>query len=855
MKFQKDFFKNSIYFDEDWYQNFYLDMCFLSMSPVEHFQKYGMRMLRVGSPLFDEYSKYYSYIEYKQHELQEARKLRFSVEDLIKKLKAGFQSLSLHLLNDVVEDSKCREAKERLSAAWELAKAYATLGKWENVEFYFKKIRYLDPAFARKKKPKLLEVEALTRIGSYNKAHERLSYSLSKRVDGDFLCAKSNLLFLQEVENDQRLSTINKLYSAFMLSPLVKKDSQLPFEFLNLDSITNNEVESETKISILMPVYNAEAFLELSVGSLLAQTYKNIEIIAVDDKSTDDSYAILLKLAASDDRLKVYQNKENSGAYPTRNRALHLSTGDVVTVHDSDDWSHPQMLEKQFDKLAGFDTKITFSFMVRVSADLEFSLRPERNNMEYIHRSYPSLMIRRKDLDVLGEWDAITANADDEFVQRARIVFGNESIVDVLPEVPMSFFLKHQASLTSDPKTSLKSLDYGVRKEYALQAQFWRVNQEEYFLQRGSSKYPFPVPNGLDPKKRNRIISYDVVIISDLSLLGGTRRCNQAYIETACSMGLKVGLFHWPRYDLKLVPDIAKEYRELSFRENVDILTWEEEIDAECVIIHHPPILKYEPDQLPCIHSKKLAILVNQSPKQLYSQEAYYYSEENVEELCYRLFKLKPVWVSISPSAREVLLGCGFYNVSEEIWYPPLMAQSLDLAELYNFSDSSRLPVIGRHARDHWTKWPSTRDKIKTAYLVNKKYEVRLLGGASHALKILGFSPQNWKIFPFDSIEVADFLEQLDFFVHFTNEDYIEEFGRNIAEAMAAGVVVILPRQFESTFGKAAYYCKPEEVESAVEYIWQNPEEFNNLRESAVTFIKDKMSRQQVVDRLNKLLS
>ncbi|MEQ9565175.1 MAG: hypothetical protein RLN85_05065, partial [Pseudomonadales bacterium] len=111
--------------------------------------------------------------------------------------------------------------------------------------------------------------------------------------------------------------------------------------------------------------------------------------------------------------------------------------------------------------------KITCTFMARVRSDLSFILRPQRNNLEYVHRSYPSILMRRSDLDELGEWDGVSANADDELLQRARVLWGANRIKDVMPEVPMSLFLVHEQSLTQQKGTSLNSLTFGIRHEYS----------------------------------------------------------------------------------------------------------------------------------------------------------------------------------------------------------------------------------------------------------------------------------------------------------------------------------------------------------------------------------------------------
>jgi glycosyltransferase involved in cell wall biosynthesis len=99
-------------------------------------------------------------------------------------------------------------------------------------------------------------------------------------------------------------------------------------------------------VSILVPVYNAERYLRETLASLLAQTYSNFEIIALDDGSTDGSLAILQELAAKDARFKI-STRPNQGIAATRNELISLATGEFLAVNDADDLSSPQRLEKQ----------------------------------------------------------------------------------------------------------------------------------------------------------------------------------------------------------------------------------------------------------------------------------------------------------------------------------------------------------------------------------------------------------------------------------------------------------------------------------------------------------------------------
>lgn len=111
------------------------------------------------------------------------------------------------------------------------------------------------------------------------------------------------------------------------------------------------------KISIIIPVYNTEMYLERCVRSLMNQTYKNLEIICVDDGSNDGSGEILDNLAREDCRIIVV-HKENEGVSAARNKALFCATGDYIAFVDSDDYVDSHMYEKMISKMEKCDADI-----------------------------------------------------------------------------------------------------------------------------------------------------------------------------------------------------------------------------------------------------------------------------------------------------------------------------------------------------------------------------------------------------------------------------------------------------------------------------------------------------------------
>lgn len=105
-----------------------------------------------------------------------------------------------------------------------------------------------------------------------------------------------------------------------------------------------NKMNQEIKVSVIIPAYNTEKYIPKAIDSVLKQTLKNIEIVIVDDCSTDDTVKVVQSF--NDPRLRLLLNSQNMGAGGARNRAISAAKGKWIAVLDSDDWYAPERLEK-----------------------------------------------------------------------------------------------------------------------------------------------------------------------------------------------------------------------------------------------------------------------------------------------------------------------------------------------------------------------------------------------------------------------------------------------------------------------------------------------------------------------------
>lgn len=113
-------------------------------------------------------------------------------------------------------------------------------------------------------------------------------------------------------------------------------------------------------VSVIMPAYNAEEFLQEAIASVQAQTITDWELLVIDDCSRDNTAQMVEAIAGSDPRVKLLRNEKNLGAAGSRNRGLDIFRGRYVALLDSDDYWYPTMLEKMLARAAQIGADIIY---------------------------------------------------------------------------------------------------------------------------------------------------------------------------------------------------------------------------------------------------------------------------------------------------------------------------------------------------------------------------------------------------------------------------------------------------------------------------------------------------------------
>lgn len=371
--------------------------------------------------------------------------------------------------------------------------------------------------------PFLLAVQACLACGDIEAAGQILQRGIDRFGElPDFVLARVLLAKATGVVVKDVSTILQQLHTKAGLAQVTLSGGSAPlFDQLQADfaPVSYGSADSLPLVSVIVPVFNSAAELPTALRGLQAQSWPRLEILVVDDGSSDDSVAIARAAAVEDARINVIALGSNEGAYPARNTGFREAQGALVTVHDADDWSHPQKIEYQARALMDDETlKASVSHWVRAGNGLEMT----RWRMEdsWIYRNVSSLMVRAELRDEIGYWDRVRVNADTEYYYRVLYAYGQGAVREVCPGVPLAFARTLPNSLTNTSITHMRTQYHGVRFDYLEAAHNWHrraAKASDLYLPQQPAQRPFRVPaeislgDGEGPPG-----DYDLLVGSDL---------------------------------------------------------------------------------------------------------------------------------------------------------------------------------------------------------------------------------------------------------------------------------------------------------------------------------------------------
>jgi len=661
-KAEKELVETSLLFDGAWYVAAYPEAISKFISPAEHYLQVGAGEGRNPGPYFD--TSWYlksnpdvanadinPLVHYLRHGRAEGRLPRPNVAaDFEAKLWGGFSEPAEAELWRIFRGSGDTLPDVQSYAQWALARWYAYRGEWAKAVEMLSSRRRSDlfeiPAFPGRV---LLKADCLLHLGKAREAQELLTTAISESGElADYCLAYANT-YLSEpavgpLDSDaERLAWINRVFLAARVLPLKKAR---PAESLCLDNIVapgGRRIHGLflPKISVILPLYNAERTVLTALESILQQTWRNLEVVVVDDGSSDGSADVVRSVARRDKRVVIVRHAQNMGGYAARNTGLRHARGKFITTHDSDDWSHPQKLELQARALiAQPELAGVLTHWVRADPQLRFG----RWRMEdrLIHRSMSSFMFRRSVPERIGGWDRVKVNADTEYLLRVLRVFGDSSVTAIRPEVPLAFGRLADGSLTRHRATHLRTQFFGLRREYHEAAMWWHRHTpaDELKLPLDTSLRPFPVPRQILQEPRD-VLEFDMLLVADLGggLASTSRLCRR--ISKMAGEGARVALFHWPDYSRDKLATVDDAIRALAAARQATILVPGESVVARTVCVCGGQFLQFRIDEVPAVRFERL--VVEAAPELLADRNALEVAKQNL----LGSFGMEGDWVSV----------------------------------------------------------------------------------------------------------------------------------------------------------------------------------------------------------------
>ena len=240
-------------------------------------------------------------------------------------------------------------------------------------------------------------------------------------------------------------------------------------------------------VSVIMTTFNVECFVEVSIMSILNQIYRCLELIVVDDCSTDGTLGVLRNLENKDERIRVITKTDNDGTYVSKNIGLKQARGAYVAFQDGDDWSHPERLGKSIAMLEVRKNVVAMTTeWVRMTTEGDLAIQVSG---ECAYRACISLVMRREEvLSRVGFFDSVRGGADAEYIERLKVVFGDDAVLE-LPWL-LCFGRKHSGSLTGQPGLELvRGVPGSNRMKYRRAYRRWHSG-----IKSGRDGYmPFPL--------------------------------------------------------------------------------------------------------------------------------------------------------------------------------------------------------------------------------------------------------------------------------------------------------------------------------------------------------------------------
>lgn len=343
---------------------------------------------------------------------------------------------------------------------------------------------------------------------------------------------------------------------------------------------------------------------------------------------------------------------------------------------------------------------------------------------------------------------------------------------------------------------------------------------------------------------------FDIVHAADPRYRGGTASALRGEIAAAAHWGINCALLPYLGQRNQIVSGFEPRLNALLDKTATPLLPPDATATCDILLAHHPVVFEGMPHVPIALRPKKVVCVLHHPLVD--GQHRTQYDLNRVKRSLEMTYHAPVTFAPISSVVRKQL---------DAKLFAPAMVLSTDLGNIIDERDwplrtrpaPRNTAILGRHSRSDPLKWPDSITTINQAYPDNDNFEIRILGDA--ILPDDAPLPPNWAVQNFREAGVEHFLTSLDFYVYFHSNMWVEAFGIAIAEALATGLVTLLPHSFEPVFGDGAVYCEPEEVRGVIEFFLSRPDEYERQSRAARKFIVSNHGLEAYPKRLRNMFA
>jgi hypothetical protein len=562
-------------------------------------------------------------------------------------------------------------------------------------------------------------------------------------------------------------------------------------------------------VTVVMTTFRRHDEILTSVRSILKQSWTNLELIIIDDASGPEFDLLLREVEGLDERIRVIRQVENSGTYMCRNKALSEARGEFVTFQDDDDWSHPQRLERQVMPLLLNDRiHSTLSHCVRATEDLHFRYSAVKSS----RMNSSSLMFRHRDLVTLGGFDTVRKGGDSEFIQRlCEQLPGEQAIItDILAIVRLT-------------TGSLSRTDFAAGWNHPSRAEYWEAAKWWHdqlacgagdVVDTSGKTRSFPAPRRFisAAQAEGMRSKYDVVLLGDFSTNSPWTSWAWNQLQLRREHPGTVGIIHLntPARPSGRPPRIMPEVRALIHSGEVERILPTDVVSVGTLVVCDVAILEMQEQSRWSLSCENATVLAETPPAE--SSERSFWSVRDVSVSAESMFGVTSItWVAGDVEVQASLLAHGLDVQSNRADFF-LYKEKISVACRY----PSTIPVVGRCAPELVGGWPSDVEDLKRVYPFDGRADVRIFG-STRTFHDAGWSePSRWLWYDHEKYQYSNFVQQLDFYIHFGEEAPSTSEVRAILAVMLAGRVVVIDEKFDYLFGEAAVSCSIDDLEATI---------------------------------------